>query len=60
MTIRCALIAVCGDFNEEFDEVSIEAIRGDVENTGNMDLAMEGHGANREKHSRARTLFSSA
>ncbi|MCK9566086.1 MAG: endonuclease/exonuclease/phosphatase family protein, partial [Methanothrix sp.] len=33
----CALIAVCGDFNEEFDEVSIEAIRGDVENTGNMD-----------------------
>jgi endonuclease/exonuclease/phosphatase family metal-dependent hydrolase len=36
----CALIAVCGDFNEEFDEVSIEAIRGDVENTGNMDLAM--------------------
>lgn len=37
---RYALIAVCGDFNEEFDEVSIEAIRGDVENTGNMDLAM--------------------
>ena len=37
---RCALIAVCGDFNEEFDEVSIEAIRGDVENTGNIDLAM--------------------
>lgn len=36
----CALIAVCGDFNEEFDEVSIEAIRGDVENTGNMNLAM--------------------
>lgn len=36
----CALIAVCGDFNEEFDEVAIEAIRGDVENTGNMDLAM--------------------
>ena len=35
-----ALIAVCGDFNEEFDEVAIEAIRGDVENTGNMDLAM--------------------
>jgi len=35
-----ALIAVCGDFNEEFDEVSIEAIRGDVENTGNMELAM--------------------
>ncbi|MGB3919814.1 endonuclease/exonuclease/phosphatase family protein [Methanothrix sp.] len=37
---RCALIAVCGDFNEELDEVSIEAIRGDVENTGNIDLAM--------------------
>jgi endonuclease/exonuclease/phosphatase family metal-dependent hydrolase len=36
----CALIAVCGDFNEEFDEVAIEAIRGDVENTGNMDLSM--------------------
>jgi endonuclease/exonuclease/phosphatase family metal-dependent hydrolase len=36
----CALIAVCGDFNEELDEVSIEAMRGDVENTGNMDLAM--------------------
>lgn len=36
----CALIAVCGDFNEEFDEVALEAIRGDVENTGNMDLAM--------------------
>jgi len=27
-------------FNEEFDDVAIEAIRGDVENTGNMDLAM--------------------
>ena len=36
----CALIAVCGDFNEEFDEVALEAIRGDVENTGNVDLAM--------------------
>lgn len=35
-----SLIAVCGDFNEELDEVSIEAIRGDVENTGNTDLAM--------------------
>ncbi|MDD1759266.1 MAG: endonuclease/exonuclease/phosphatase family protein [Methanothrix sp.] len=35
-----AIIAVCGDFNEEFDEVALEAIRGDVENTGNMDLAM--------------------
>ena len=35
-----ALIVVCGDFNEEFDEVSIEAIRDDVENTGKLDLAM--------------------
>lgn len=35
-----ALIAVCGDFNEEFDEVALEAIRGDVENTGNLELAM--------------------
>jgi len=35
----CALIAVCDDFNEELDEVAIEAIRGDLENTGNMDLA---------------------
>ncbi len=35
-----ALIAVCGDFNEEFDEVALEAIRGDIENTGNLDLAM--------------------
>jgi endonuclease/exonuclease/phosphatase family metal-dependent hydrolase len=37
---QCALIAVCGDFNEEFDEVALEAIRGDLENTGNLDLAM--------------------
>lgn len=36
----CTLIAVCGDFNEEFDEVALEAIRGDVENTGNIKLAM--------------------
>ena len=35
-----AMIAVCGDFNEEFDEVALEAIRGDVENTGNLSLAM--------------------
>lgn len=35
-----AMIVVCGDFNEEFDEVAIEAIRGDVENTGNINLAM--------------------
>lgn len=34
-----ALIVICGDFNAEVDEVPIEAIRGDVENTGNMNLA---------------------
>lgn len=34
-----ALIVVCGDFNAESDEVPVEAIRGDVENTGNSRLA---------------------
>ena len=34
-----ALIVVCGDFNAEIDEVPVEAIRGDVENTGNGQLA---------------------
>jgi endonuclease/exonuclease/phosphatase family metal-dependent hydrolase len=34
-----ALIAVCGDFNADLDEVPVEAIRGDVENTGNPKLA---------------------
>ena len=34
-----ALIVVCGDFNADFDEVPVEAIRGDVENTGNGKLA---------------------
>ncbi|UBF28868.1 endonuclease/exonuclease/phosphatase family protein [Kovacikia minuta CCNUW1] len=34
-----ALIVICGDFNAEADEVPIEAIRGDVENTGNSQLA---------------------
>lgn len=34
-----ALIVVCGDFNADFDEVPVEAIRGDVENTGNDKLA---------------------
>lgn len=34
-----ALIVVCGDFNAEVDEVPVEAIRGDVENTGNSQLA---------------------
>ncbi|MBD1881066.1 endonuclease/exonuclease/phosphatase family protein [Coleofasciculus sp. FACHB-T130] len=33
-----ALIVVCGDFNAEVDEVPLEAIRGDVENTGNGKL----------------------
>jgi predicted extracellular nuclease len=33
-----ALLAVCGDFNADLDEVPVEAIRGDVENTGNADL----------------------
>ena len=33
-----ALIVVCGDFNAEADEVPLEAIRGDVENTGNGKL----------------------
>lgn len=34
-----ALVAVCGDFNAEADEVPLEAIRGDIENTGNPKLA---------------------
>lgn len=34
-----ALIVVCGDFNADFDEVPVEAIRGRVENTGNSQLA---------------------
>lgn len=34
-----ALIAVGGDFNAESDEVPVEAIRGDIENTGNGKLA---------------------
>jgi predicted extracellular nuclease len=34
-----ALIVACGDFNADFDEVPVEAIRGDVESTGNGALA---------------------
>ena len=33
-----ALIVACGDFNSNLTEVPIEAMRGDVENTGNEDL----------------------
>lgn len=32
-------IVVCGDFNSDFDEVPVEAIRGKVEDTGNSELA---------------------
>lgn len=34
-----ALVVVCGDFNTDLDDVPLEAIRGDVENTGNGQLA---------------------
>ena len=34
-----ALIVVCGDFNSTSDNVPVQAIRGDVENTGNGALA---------------------
>jgi predicted extracellular nuclease len=34
-----ARIVVAGDFNAEPDEVPVQAIRGDVENTGNAELA---------------------
>ncbi|MHC1754044.1 MAG: endonuclease/exonuclease/phosphatase family protein [Methanosarcina sp.] len=34
-----AWIVVCGDFNADFDDVPVEAIRGRVENTGNGELA---------------------
>ena len=33
-----AMIVVCGDLNSDLDEVPVEAIRGDVENTGNAGL----------------------
>jgi endonuclease/exonuclease/phosphatase family metal-dependent hydrolase len=34
-----ALIVVCGDFNADTDDVPLQAIRGDVESTENMDLS---------------------
>lgn len=34
-----ARIVVCGDFNADLDDVPLEALRGDVENTGNDQLA---------------------
>jgi endonuclease/exonuclease/phosphatase family metal-dependent hydrolase len=34
-----AFIAVCGDLNADADEVPVEALRGDVENTNNPRLA---------------------
>ena len=34
-----ALVLVCGDFNTDLDDVPLAAIRGDVENTGNGQLA---------------------
>jgi exonuclease III len=33
-----AMIVACGDLNADLDEVPVEAIRGDVENTGNEGL----------------------
>jgi exonuclease III len=33
-----AFIVVCGDFNADLNDVPVEAIRGDVENTGNAEL----------------------
>jgi endonuclease/exonuclease/phosphatase family metal-dependent hydrolase len=34
-----AYVVICGDFNATSDNVPVQAIRGDVENTGNGDLA---------------------
>lgn len=34
-----ALVVVCGDFNADSDDVPMQAIRGDVENTGNPALS---------------------
>jgi endonuclease/exonuclease/phosphatase family metal-dependent hydrolase len=35
-----AMIVACGDFNADIDDVPMEAIRGEVENTGNPELAL--------------------
>lgn len=35
-----ALIVACGDFNADLDDVPLQAIRGDVENTSNPDLLL--------------------
>lgn len=35
-----ALILACGDFNADLDDVPMQAIRGDVENTSNPDLLL--------------------
>jgi len=34
-----AMVVVCGDFNADLDDVPVQAIRGDVEDTGNDKLA---------------------
>ena len=34
-----ALVVVCGDFNSDFDDVPVEAIRGSVTNTNNRELS---------------------
>jgi endonuclease/exonuclease/phosphatase family metal-dependent hydrolase len=36
---EAALIVACGDFNADLDDVPVQAIRGDVESTGNGELA---------------------
>jgi len=35
-----AWVAVCGDFNADFDEVTVNAIRGPIEETNNHELTM--------------------
>ena len=46
-----ARIAACGDFNADLDEVPLEAIRGDVENTGNPALVVSLDDPVRAEHS---------